>query len=620
MRTIILLFLLIKFSTGIIDVNHEPNTENSDTTETQKKADDFFRRFWNWRMRTNPQLASSLGLANTRLNDMSLASYKRREQELRAHALELKTIKTETMHSGSTELKLNIELLLNDINQHVSGFKFMPYVWPLNNMEGPQLSFPRLISKMARNTVQDFLDILMRMRQIPRQIDQMIELMREGIRRRLTMNKISFESAGKIFAEISRKKFNESLFAAPFLVKPKTMSAWRWKGIVILAELRIEHNVNPAYKRLSDFVLGEYKEQSRKKIGVSSLPNGKEYYEACLRFHTTTNLTASEVHQIGLGEVSRITHLMEKIRQKVGFNGSLSEFSRYLRSSKEFGFKDGQHILDFYKRLKIKVSGKLGMLFARLPKYKYVIKPVPMEVAPSYPIGYYNNVSPDGKTPGVFYANTYMPATRRRYVATSLFLHEAVPGHHLQTSLTYEYGSKLSFRKYVGVDERYYQVPALFAMNSAYLEGWGLYSEYLGEELGLYNDPYDLYGRLSSEMLRACRLVIDTGIHLYGWTRESAVQYLNENTAEDELDIQSEVDRYITWPGQACSYKIGEIKIKELRTRAQHKLGVKFDVRRFHDFIVTMGAVPLGVLEEQIDDFIQSERERNDSILIHVKK
>ena len=583
---------------------------NSHFKSIEKEANDFFKRFWEWRLLNNVELATIMGVQkyNDRLMEMSLRSYKRREGELQVFLGELKYISKLAKQVVYPLLHLNIKVLRDDIEGYLSGVKFMPYLWPLNNMEGPQINFPRLIGEMSTESVNDVSNIIQRMRLFRQQITETIALLNEGIRLGIVMNKVSFEKAGNVFNKMAETDFSESLFFKPFTMRSENISPSEWVELIKTAKSVFDQYVRPSYKELSDFILGKYLKNSRAHIGVSTLPRGKEYYASCLRFHTTTNLTASEIHEIGLEEVARIASRMELIRENVGYMGNLSEFRNFLRTNTKFGFKNENEIIKRYKGLKKKVTGTLKKVFQRLPKLTYVIKPVPKEVAPTYPIGFYQNVSPDGKEPGIFYANTYKPATRRKYVSLSLFLHEAVPGHHLQTSLTYEYGSSLSFRKFLGVGGLYSQVPAQFAMNSAYLEGWGLYAEYLGEELGLYTDIYDLFGRLSGEMLRACRLVIDTGIHLYGWSRAHSIDYLKENTAEDDLDIISEIDRYITWPGQACAYKVGEMKIKELRARTQKYLGNKFNVRKFHDFIVTIGAVPLRVLEEQVDQFIKKQR------------
>ena len=274
-----------------------------------------------------------------------------------------------------------------------------------------------------------------------------------------------------------------------------------------------------------------------------------------------------------------------------------------MRTDSQFKFESKEHILKHYKDIYSKILAVLPQLFERLPEAKCEIVPVPEEVAPSFPGAYYLAPPEDGSRPGTFYINTHNPTNRNTYEAVSLALHEAQPGHHLQGSLTMESSGLLSFRRFME-DRTYYEPPGRFAMNSAYVEGWGLYSEYLGEELKLYEDPYDLFGRLSHEMLRACRLVVDPGMHALGWSHQQAVDFLLENTASSEEDIISEIDRYITWPGQACGYKIGEIKIKELRSMAENELGNKFDIKKFHDLIASVGGVPLDILENLIKNFI----------------
>ena len=572
----------------------------------EKLFEELLQRFWNWRLLNAPEFATSIGkhFYNDRLDEMSLSSYKRRENEASAFLCEIKELrKNLAVNSLSKELILNINLLQVDLEQFINGLQFQTNLFPLNMMEGPQIDFPRLLTWMENKTVKNFKDIISRLRLFPQRADEIISLLNEGIRKGMTMHKVSVSSLPKTFGDMGLTSPEESLHFKPFLENSNGIPAADWEQLVIEAKDVIKTKVLPSYTRLSEYIRTVYMENTRPEIAAISLPNGKSYYEACLKFHTTTDMSAQEIFEKGKEEVKRIAEKMEAVKAEVGFKGDLKEFKKYLRTDSQFKFESKEHILKHYKEIYSKILLVLPRLFERLPEAKCEIVPVPEEVAPSFPGAYYLAPPEDGSRPGTFYINTHNPTHRNTYEAVSLALHEAQPGHHLQGSLTMESSGLLPFRRFME-DRNYYEPPGRFAMNSAYVEGWGLYSEYLGEELNLYEDPYDLFGRLSHEMLRACRLVVDPGMHALGWSREQAVNFLMENTASSEEDITSEIDRYITWPGQACGYKVGEIKIKELRSIAEQELGEKFDIKKFHDLIASVGGVPLDILETQIQNFI----------------
>ena len=576
----------------------------------EDSANNLFRRFWDWRLVNAPEFATSIGVHDydDRLDEMSLNSYFRRRDEAKFFLEELKNIlKASKTESHSSTVALNLNLLEADLNQYISGLKLQTYLWPLNRLEGPQIDFPRLLSWMKKETINDVNKIIDRMRQFSQQIYETIQLLKEGVRIGLTMHKVSVDPLPKVYDEMSNQPVVESPIYKPFKEKPEQISNDEWKALVDTAKQIIETEVYPSYKSLSDFLAKEYMKSTRHNIGTSSLPNGQTIYAACLKFHTTTDLSPEQVHEIGKEEVARIIHRMEDVKNVVNFTGSLKEFRQFLRTDPKFKFSSASEIITRYEELGEKINKELPKYFARLPKAAYIVTPVPEEVAATFPGAYYLAPPQDGSRPGTFYINTYQPETRSTYEAVALSLHEAQPGHHLQTSLTMESGSLVDFRRFME-DRKYYEPPARFAMNTAYIEGWGLYSEYLGEEMGMYKDPYDLFGRLSHEMLRACRLVVDTGMHSLGWSRDKAVDYMANNTASDMHDITSEIDRYITWPGQACGYKIGEIKIKELRTMAKNDLSDKFDIGSFHDFIATMGGIPLDILEKQVQIYINNRK------------
>ena len=584
-----------------VSETHASVDEDKELTTVEKNANQLFEDFWQWKLINNPQFATKVGIFkyDNRLTELSLSSYLRRADDVRTFLKRLRNISKGLKSEGNSVLALNLELLDEDLKQFLSGMKFKPYLWPLNNMEGPQNDYINLINTMKKKTLDELKNIISRLRLFSQQIDEIMELLREGMRLRLTLNRRSFEKLIVIYERIATESVPANPFFAPFKEKPKNITNKVWRTVVNDATKTIRNYIQPSFRKLEVFIRDEYLPNSRPRIGVASLPQGKDYYQAVLKYHTTTNLTPQQIHDIGLKEVVRITKRMDEVKRRVKYNGTLAEFRRYLRTDKKFGFKNEEDILGYYKEIEKKVKLLLPRYIGRQPTLPFIIAPVPKKLAPMAPFAYYNEPSPDGSRPGIFYINTYQPEKRRKYIAASLFLHEALPGHHTQIASKIEFGSPLLFRRYTGMDVLYYEAPACFARNSAYTEGWGLYCEYLGEEMGMYADPYDLFGRLSQEMLRAARLVVDTGMHALGWSRTKAINFMSANTAGNLHDIEAETDRYISWPGQACSYKIGELKIRELRTLAENKLGDKFEIRTFHDFLISMGNIPLDILEKQ---------------------
>ena len=585
---------LQELKTGNIECVCEDNDD-------EKK--DIFSHYWEWRLLNAPEYATFIGVYkyDHRLDEMSLNSYLRREDESKIFLKEVRTIQR---HTKSPSKSSNLQLLESELVQFISGQKFKTYVWPMSNLEGPHLDFPRLLSWMKKDTNEDMMKIIKRMRLFPQQIDESITLMKEGIRLGLTMHNISIEPLPNVLKKMADEKVENSPIFKPFVKKPRAITDDEWKQLVTDAKNVIINVVQPSYLHLAKFIENEYIKHTRLLIGVSTLPNGREYYAACLKFHTTTNLTAQKIHNIGLSEVNRITKRMLKVKDDAEYKGSLKNFRKYLRTDPKFNYSNAEEIIDNYKT-KGKANHKLlSKYFSVLPKSPYVIIPLSAEVAPIFPAAFYLAPPQDGSRPGTFYINTYKPETRKRYEAVILSLHEAEPGHHLQGALSIENGSPIVFRRFME-DRKYYEPPMAFPKYTAYIEGWGLYSEYLGEEMGVLSDPYDMFGRLSHEMLRACRLVVDTGMHAFGWSRDRAITFMYENTAMDMHDITQEIDRYITWPGQACGYKIGELKIKELRKKAENALGAKFDLGKFHTLIASMGGVPLDFMEKQIDKFVK---------------
>ena len=406
---------------------------------------------------------------------------------------------------------------------------------------------------------------------------------------KITMSRVPAQIARQVV-----ETAEESLFYQPFVSLPDSINEAEQRRIQASAKAIIERAVLPAYKKLSGYFNQVYLPACRDSIAASDLPNGRAFYEYRVRRYTTTDMTPDEVHQVGLDEVARIRKDMEAVKQEVGFDGSLEAFFTYLRTDPQFYFEDPAELLEAYEAQAKRIDPELVKLFTKLPRMPYGIKVIPEAVAPDTTTAYYSPPAADGSRAGYYWVNLYNPAARPKFEIPVLTVHEAMPGHHLQIALQQELESLPNFRRYSGF--------------TVFTEGWGLYSERLGYDIGLYEDPFDRFGQLSYDMWRAVRLVVDTGMHYKGWTRDEAIQYFVGNAPRKKLDIVNEIDRYISWPGQALAYKIGQLKILELRAMAQSQLGEAFDLRRFHDRLLSQGAIPLSLLEETIDQWIASER------------
>lgn len=424
-------------------------------------------------------------------------------------------------------------------------------------------------------------------------VDQNIALMRAGMAaRRVPPREPMTRLVRQIQGFVTAKPEDSPLYA-PLKQVAADVPAADAARLRAQAASAIREVVTPAWQRFSAFYEDEYLPACRPTISAEDFPDGVALYEQAVRYHTTTRLTPDQIHDIGLAEVARIRAEMEKIREQVKFKGDLPAFFRHLRSDKKFYYKTGEELLAAYRVLAKRIDPQLVKLFGRIPRTPYGVEPVPELEAPNQTTAYYRSPAEDGSRAGYFFANLYKPETRPKWEMEALTVHEAVPGHHFQIALAQELGELPKFRR--------------LGHYTAFVEGWGLYSESLGGELGLYTDPYSKFGQLTYEMWRAVRLVIDTGIHHKGWTRQQAIDYFAANAAKTANDIAVEVDRYISWPGQALAYKIGELRIKALRARAREALGERFDVRRFHDVVLGNGAVPLDVLEAAVDAWIASE-------------
>lgn len=495
-------------------------------------------------------------------------------------------------NSLSYDNKLNYDLFKNSLEESIEDEKYNYWMTPMGQQWGIHISFPQLVHIQPVSTFDEYQKYFKRLRGFGHLVDNDIASMRKGMSAGLVPPAFIMEQTLPQMENVMSSDPEKSIFYSTLSME-NTLSPEE-KLIVSneLAEI-IKNDIDPAYKRLYDFVKNEYLPACRKEAGIWSLPDGKSRYENAIEDYTTLNYTAEEIHQIGLSEVDRISAKMNEVKEKIGFKGTLDEFNTYLRTDPQFYYTDKEDLMQGFRDILKNVDTKLPSLFGRLPEAKYDLREMEEFRAKSAPAAYYYSAPEDRSRPGYFYVNTYNLSARPKYSMTALAMHEAVPGHHLQISIAQELKNLPKFRRDMGV--------------TSFVEGWGLYSESLGYETDLYKDLYQMYGALSFEIWRACRLVVDTGIHDKHWTREQAFEYMKKYTAGSETDMQSEIDRYISWPGQALAYKVGELKIKELRKKAETTLGDKFDVRQFHDKVLENGAIPLPLLEKKIDEWIASQ-------------
>ena len=543
---------------------------------------------WQRSIDENPLYASYMGdkSSNQDWPDLSEKSLRIRQKKTRDVLEKIKNIDTEKL---SEENKLNHRLFMYNYERSVRGQQFDSHLLVFGQRGGIQLEHETAES-LGFMSRQDYLDWIARLEKLPNYIEQHITLAKLGIERNVTAPKILMERVARQIELQLVDEPTDSPFFNVFETIPANIedrSEIREKAIQVISE-----DVIPAYHKFRDFFIDEYLPASRTTIGVSDLPNGKAWYENLARYHTSTELMPDEIHQIGLSEVKRIRTEMNKIIERVGWEGTFDEFLNFLRTDPQFYFETGEELLQAYLATSKKLDPKIVPLFKVLPRMPYGIKPIPIESAPDTTTAYYMRPSADGSRAGYYYVNLYKPEVRPKYEIEVLSVHEAVPGHHLQIALAMEIENIPNFRKYSGY--------------TAYVEGWGLYSESLGYDMGLYQDPYSEFGALTYDMWRAVRLVVDTGMHYKGWSREQAIEFFKENAAKTEQDIINEVDRYLIMPGQALAYKIGQLKIMELKKKSKESLGEKYDIKEFHHVILGEGALPLDILEEKVDQYIEN--------------
>jgi uncharacterized protein (DUF885 family) len=559
--------------------------------DARTKLHSVFSDAWEFELREDPLFATAVGdhRYDDRLPSVSLADLARRTEARRRFRERLLAIDPASLLDADRESQV---LLRFQLESAISDFDFHRYRFPINSDSGFHMDFAQLPDQTRFDTVADYEHYLARLRAFPAYARENVELLREGIRTGWTLPRAVLSGYEKtIEAHITTDRAR-SRFFAPFVSFPASVPPAERARLTAAGENAIRDQIVPAYRAFLEFFTKEYLPAARTTVGAGAMEGGKEYYAYLVRHFTTLARTPEQAHEIGLGEVRRIRSEMEEVIRKTGFAGTFADFLKFLRTDPRFYAKTPEELLDRASRIAKRIDGRLPAFFGRLPRQPYGVEPVPAEIAPKYTGGRYVPAPPGGRKAGTYWVNTYALESRPLYVLESLTLHEAVPGHHLQIALAGELTDLPAFRRFLYVD--------------AFGEGWGLYCERLGLEIGLYTDPYSDFGRLTYEMWRACRLVVDTGLHAMGWTRAQAMDYLASNTALSLHECETETDRYISWPGQALAYKTGELTIRALRRRAEEALGPKFDIREFHDRVLAGGTATMPVLESRIDAWIRS--------------
>ncbi len=561
-------------------------------TGATKELYALFDTEWEANLKDNPTFASFLGdkRYNDRWTDSSLAAIEKRQQHRIETLAALRKINRAELSAAD---RLNHDLFRKDLEEAIEGNKFKRYLLPITQQGGIQTA-DDLAQFIQFQTVKDYEDWLARINAFPVYMEQTLALMREGKRQNIMWAKAILERVPAQIDKMAGAGGERNPFYAPFVNFPKDISESEQTRLREAAKAAIDGKIVPSYKKLKDYFVSEYLPAAYPLAGIWQRPDGAEYYAFLARSYTTTVMTPQQIQDRGLSEVKRIRAEMEKIKTQVGFTGTLQEFFQYLRTDAKFFYKTPDELLNAYRATAKKIDPNLTKVFRTLPRTPYGVIPIPDKIAPDTTTAYYNQPAADGSRPGYYYVNLYKPEVRPKWEMMALSLHESVPGHHLQLALQQELGEVPNFRKFGGY--------------TAFIEGWGLYSESLGEEMGLYVDPYDKFGQLTYEMWRAVRLVVDTGIHYFKWDRQRAIDYFKANAAKTDQDIVNEIDRYISDPGQALAYKIGELKIKELRAKSKAELGANFDIKEFHDIVLLSGALPLDILDKNINEWLAKKK------------
>ncbi len=575
----------------------------------------FLAAEWGYWMHEYPEKATGVGYPgqNARWTDYSTAAIERRKQHLYSSLAQLRAMHIARL---TTEERLNYNLYLKQIETAIEGLQFgndaMPLpgvvaenLWmPINQMSGVQQGVAEVLAITPARNAADYEDILARLDGVPALVDQTMALLREGLRRNWTPPRITLRDVPTQIEGLLSEDPMASPLLRPFQKLPATIPQADRARLTERASAAYRDKIAPAFRKLRDYLVQTYIPACRESIAASALPgasasgqpDGAMLYAYNVRWHTTTNLSPQQIHEIGLSEVRRIRAEMDKVIASSGFQGSFEEFTHFLRTDPRFYFTEANALVESYRNIAKRADPELAHLFGTLPRLPYGVKVIPEHAAPSQTTAYYEPGSLAAGRPGWYFVNTYNLSARPKWEMEALSLHEAVPGHHLQIGLAQELEGLPEFRKHSGY--------------TAFVEGWALYAECLGDEMEFYRDPYSKFGQLTYEMWRAIRLVVDTGLHSMGWARQRAIDYFRANSAKTDQDITVEVDRYIVWPGQALGYKIGQLKIRELRAVAEKELGPRFNIRAFHDAVLLQGALPLDLLEARLRTWVAEEKKK----------
>ncbi len=587
------LIFLASCATSIEPKINDDSTESLKFSENQdNKFEAFLEDQWNSDLADSPVFASNLGIKkyNTKISSNSISQFNTNKNK---EKLKLKKLQSFNIDDLNQDNKLNYKLAELGILNSIKRMEYPSYYMQLNQRGGVQ-SYYETGDRLVFSSKQDYEDWLVRLKAYALNIDNALVNNKKGLELGYSQPKLVTRGVTAQIKAIIDADMDNHPYLKVFINADETILTKSDKeDLISRATTLVRTKINPSYNNLYKFLVEDYLPNSRDSIGISDVPNGKEWYETLANYHTTTDLTPDEIHNIGLKEIKRIRSEMESIISDLEWDGDFASFLNYLRTSPRFYYDNPEDLFNAYLIMSKTIDPLLPKIFKVFPRAPYGVKPIPAESAPFTTTAYYN--SPSKGKPGYFYANLYKPQSRPKYEIPVLTVHEAVPGHHFQISIAQELEGVPTFRKYQSF--------------TAFVEGWGLYSEELGDFMGLYDDPYDKFGQLTYDMWRAIRLVVDTGMHYKGWTRDASINLFLENTAKAQLDIENEVDRYIAWPGQALAYKIGQLKILELRTKAEKILGDDFDIKDFHHEVLKRGSLPLNMLEDYINQWIEDSLE-----------
>ncbi len=562
------------------------------TAQSDERVRALADRYWEAAIEHTPTFATSIGdyRFNDRLEDVGAEARQRWKTTLAGLLREVEGIPEGRLPSPDA---LTRDVLSRSLRDASLRLECLQHLTPLDPLDGPHIQLPLLLVSQPFRNVADFRAYVARLRAFRRQVTDHVANMRTGLGLGIVSPKIIIE---KVIPQIRThlvQDVKRSEFYAP-VMRINGLDATEAAEVTAEVADAIAGDVIPAYLQLLSFVEDEYLPRCRETVGLAGVPNGDKIYEALAYLNTTVRMKPSEIHELGHSEVARIRNEMSKIQSEIGFPGNLDGFLAHMRSDSRYRFSSGEELVRAADELLQRVKPKLPRIFGRLPKADCVMKEIEPFRAQAAPVAYYNQPPEDGSRPGYYYINTFAPQERLRFTLEALTYHEAVPGHHLQIALDQENRSIPKFRRY--------------GQFTAYVEGWALYTEKLGFDIGEYQDPHSRFGQLTFEMWRACRLVVDTGMHVKGWTRQQAIDFMAANTSLARIDIEAEIDRYIAWPGQALAYKIGELRISQLRKEAEQELGAKFDLRAFHDALLADGAMPIDMLESRMRGWIADRK------------